>query len=258
MEKRPSFGGKGGGIFPSDELPAYGMTQTEVDSLAKTLLCSEPDAFVIIADQEERVINGLQAVLERAKEAVERVPEETRTANPDGTTHYMRPRPGAARMYPETDVPPVAIDNIRLERIREGLPRMPEEIAGELVSKYEVSAKLAAQLVDSDLLPTFEAIVKASKRVAPSYVATVLTESLKSLSREGVPVSEIGEDDLRQVFSLVNQGVTAKESVTDVLKWLASHRESSPVAAVKHLNQQMISRSNLDGIIDRIIPSQRS
>jgi len=67
MAKRASFWGKVGGIFHSDELPAYGMTQTEVDSLAKTLLCSEPDAFVIIADQEERVIDGLKAVLERAK-----------------------------------------------------------------------------------------------------------------------------------------------------------------------------------------------
>jgi len=161
-------------------------------------------------------------------------------------------------MYPETDVPPVAIDNIRLERIRKELPRMPEEIAGELVSKYEVSPKLAAQLVDSDLLPTFEVIVKASKRVAPSYVATVLTESLKSLSREGVPVNEIGEDDLQQVFSLVDQGVTAKESVTDVLKWVASHPESSPEAAVKHLKLEMISKSDLDGIIDRIIASQPS
>jgi len=258
MAKRASFWGKVGGIFHSDELPAYGITQTEVDSLAKTLLCSEPDAFVMIADQEERVIDGLKAVLERAKEAAEKVPEETRTANPDGTTHYMRPRPGAARMYPETDVPPVAIDNIRLERIRKELPRMPEEIAGELVSKYEVSPKLAAQLVDSDLLPTFEVIVKASKRVAPSYVATVLTESLKSLSREGVPVNEIGEDDLQQVFSLVDQGVTAKESVTDVLKWVASHPESSPEAAVKHLKLEMISKSDLDGIIDRIIASQPS
>src|SRR5262245_25819486 len=228
LAKRAAFWGKVSGIFHSDELPAYGISQAEVDALAKTMACGESDAFVIIADHEDRVLDGLRAVVERAREAVEKVPEETRTANPDGTTYYMRPRPGAARMYPETDVPPVAIDANRLQRIRDALPRMPEEIADELVSKYEVSPKLAAQLVDSDFLSTFETIVKGSRRVAPSYVATVLTESLKSLSREGVPVGEIGEGNLQHVFELVDQGVTAKESVSDLLKWLASHLDSSP------------------------------
>ena len=258
MAKRAVFWGKVGGIFHSDELPAYGVTQAEVDSLAKTLHCGEPDAFVIIADQEDRVLDGLKAVLERAKEALEKVPEETRTANPDGTTQYMRPRPGAARMYPETDVPPVAIDIARVQRIREQLPRMPEEIAKELVSKFEVSPKLAGQLVDSDLLTTFQNIVRGSKRVAPSFVATILTESLKSLSREGVPTGEIREDHLLQVFILVDHGVTAKESVTEVLKWLASHPDSSPENAVKQLNLEMLSRNDLDSVIERVIGSQRS
>src|SRR5207247_8463796 len=99
--------------------------------------CGPSDAFVIIADSKENVLDGLKAVVERAREAIAGVPEETRTANPDGTTYYMRPRPGAARMYPETDVPPVQTSSDRIRQIGDNLPRMPEDIARKRESKYK-------------------------------------------------------------------------------------------------------------------------
>ncbi len=257
MAKRAAFWGKVGGIFHSDELPAYGVSQTEVESVSQKLDCRESDAFVLIADREDHLIDGLRAVVERAKEALARVPEETRTANPDGTTHYMRPRPGAARMYPETDVPPVAIDTTRLQRIGEHLPRMPEELARELESKYAVSNKLASQLVDSEFLPVFESIVAASKNVAPSYIATILTESLKSLAREKVPVDNLQEHHMQRVFSLVDRGATAKESVVDILRYLAVHAESAPETALKELGLEMLSRTDLERIIHGVVSSQQ-
>src|SRR5439155_7653834 len=131
MAKRAVFLGKVGRIFHSDELPSYGIDSGHVEEVVKALGCGELDGFVIVADNPDNAKDGLRAVVERAKEAVERVPEETRAANPDGTTVYLRPRPGAARMYPETDVPPVQIGQDRLERLWENLPRMPEELAKE-------------------------------------------------------------------------------------------------------------------------------
>ena len=65
--------------------------------------------MVFVADTAENVLDALKAVVERAQEAITCVPAETRTAKDDGTTRYMRPRPGAARMYPETDIPPQII-----------------------------------------------------------------------------------------------------------------------------------------------------
>src|SRR5437660_5387402 len=136
-----------GGIFHSDELPGYGITESEVEAIYRRLECGPSDAFVLIADSKENVLDGLKAVLERAKEALAGVPEETRTANPDGTTQYMRPRPGPARMYPETDVPPVQIGSERIRRIADSLPRMTEELAKEIGSRFEIGPKLSIQLV---------------------------------------------------------------------------------------------------------------
>src|SRR3989442_15322070 len=178
LAKRAAFWGRVGGIFHSDELPGYGITENDVEAIYHKLECGPTDAFVLVADARENALDGLRAIVERAREAVEGVPEETRAANPDGTTHYMRPRPGAARMYPETDVAPVAIERERMRSIAEHLPRMPAEVAGELQVEYRVSPKLASQVVDSEFLSVFEKIAGASNEVSPIYVATVLTWSL--------------------------------------------------------------------------------
>ena len=258
MAKRAAFWGKVGGLFHSDELPAYGIDQVHVESVSKKLGCGDSDAFIIIADQGDNVLDGLKAVVERSREAIQRVPEETRVANPDGTTHYMRPRPGAARMYPETDVPPVSISRDRLQEIERNLPKMPEEIAKELQSKYNIGQKLAGQLVDSEFLGVFESIVTTSKGIAPSYVATILTESLRSLTREKVPVDNLQEDHLKRVFGLVTEGATAKESVVDLLKWLASHPESTASEALKELNLGMLTRADLEDIVAKVVTSQQA
>src|SRR5260370_39066086 len=165
-----------GRIFHADELPGYGITESGVDAIYKRLECGSADAFALIADSKENALDGLKAVVERAREALAGVPEETRTANPDGTTQYMRPRPGAARMYPETDVPHVQISPERIKRIADNLPRRPQELSRELGSKYEIGPKLAGQLVNSDYLGTFEEIVTSPKGLSSSFVATVPTD----------------------------------------------------------------------------------
>jgi len=258
LAKRAVFWGRVGGIFHSDELPGHGISESEVEAIYRRLECGPSDAFVLIADSKENVLDGLKAVLERAKEALAGVPEETRTANPDGTTQYMRPRPGPARMYPETDVPPVQIGPERIMRIAENLPRMPEEVAKELGSKYDVGPKLAGELVNSDYLGTFEHIVTSTKGVSPSFVATVLTGSLRNLEREKVPIENVTDSHLREIFNLVGEQKTAKESVIDIIKWVSSNPNAPARDALGKLNLEMLTEEQLSEIISRILESNRS
>jgi len=98
-----------GGVFHSDELPNYGILPDEVEQISKHLDCGDHDAFVLVADLKNRAERALQAVIVRANDALQGVPKEVRRANTDGTTSYIRPIPGAARMYPETDVLPIRL-----------------------------------------------------------------------------------------------------------------------------------------------------
>ncbi len=126
---------------------------------------------------------------------------------------------------------------------------MPEELAKEIGSKYDISPKLAAQLVNSEYLDTFGEITAAAKEIAPSFVGTVLTESLRSLSRDKVPIENLEDTHLKDVFRLVAEGKTAKESVLEILKWLATHPTATATAALDQLNLGMMGKAELKGVI---------
>ncbi|MGC9346031.1 MAG: Glu-tRNA(Gln) amidotransferase subunit GatE, partial [Candidatus Bathyarchaeales archaeon] len=143
MADRARFWGRVGGIFHTDELPAYRITAEEVEDLRKAVKAEEHDAIVFVADNPENAGDALKAVVERAREAMRGVPEETRGPNPDGTTRYMRPRPGAARMYPETDIPPIQITEDYIRRISSQLPELPEQKFERLMKEYGLNRKLA-------------------------------------------------------------------------------------------------------------------
>ena len=252
MASRASFWGRVGGIFHTDELPAYGISEDEVLSMKRTLGCGELDAVVMVADHKDKAVDALTAVVERAREALLGVPTETRTAVADGTTRYMRPRPGASRMYPETDVPPVGISQQRLAQIRAGLPPPREVVMQQLLTKYHLNSKLASQLIESDYLNVFKHVC-SEQGIAPSFVATVLTENLKSLGREGVPVSELTPKHLESVFSAVRAGTVAKEAAPSILAWLSKNSSRTVEDAIQELGMRMLSEHELLRIIDKII-----
>lgn len=254
MASRATFWGGVGGIFHTDELPAYGISEGEVQSIRQMLGCRELDAAVLVADFEDRARDALAAVVERAREALLGVPSETRMATEDGTTRYMRPRPGASRMYPETDVPPVEVSQDFISRIRAALPPPHEVVLEELLSKYQLNKKLATQLTDSEYLEVFRRVCSRGG-VAPTFVATVLTENLKSLGREGVPVHQLTAAHLESVFAAVSEGITAKEAALPLLAWLSKNSHCTVEDGIRGLGLRMLSEHELLKIINRIVDS---
>jgi glutamyl-tRNA(Gln) amidotransferase subunit E len=252
MADRARFWGRVGGIFHTDELPSYGISADEVEQLRQFMKTDKDDCIVFVADVKENAIDALRAVIGRAKEALKGVPEETRAPNPDGTTRYMRPRPGAARMYPETDVPPTQVKKGYLERLRSRLPELPGEKMVRLMAQYTVNEKLARQLLYSEHIDLFESVA-AKTAVSPTVIAVALTETLKALRRDGVPVEKLSNQQITDVFKLVDSGKTAKEAVPEVLAWLANHERSAAVQAVEELGFDMISQRNLEELIDGLI-----
>ena len=62
----------------------------------------------------------------------------------------MRPRPGASRMYPETDIPPINTYTTRLEiMLNNNIPKSWDESIKELKGKYNLNRQLAEQIFDS-------------------------------------------------------------------------------------------------------------
>ena len=241
------------GLFHTDEMPAYGITEAEVSELKKRLGCGPNDASVFVVDDEERAVKALQAVLRRCRDALRGVPDETRAANPDGTTRYMRPRPGASRMYPETDVRPIVITKERLERLARSLPEMPEEKLKRFVEEYGLSKDLALLMINSYRLDLFERIVSEVPEVSPTIVATTLEYTWKSLKREGVPLEQVDETRLLEMFKALGKGLMAKEAIPDVLKAMAENPNASLQEILEKLGLRALSLDEVRALVDRII-----
>jgi len=252
MSSQATFSTGIGGIFHSDELPAYGITQDELEKTKARLNLRPTDALVLVADDRTRALEALDAVVDRAKDAITRIPEETRNAMPDGTSKFIRPRPSAARMYPETDVPPTPITDALIRKLTSTLPEKPEATINQLITKYSLNQKLANQLVDSDYLELFKSIA-ATSNVQPSFIATFLTETCKSLKRDGVPVESVLDEKIQAMFKLVDAGEIAKETMPELMKWQAKNLQAEPTEAIRSLGLRMLTQTELDSIIDRHI-----
>ncbi|MCZ7357643.1 MAG: Glu-tRNA(Gln) amidotransferase subunit GatE [Candidatus Methanoperedens sp.] len=242
-----------GGIFHTDELPNYGITEDETGVLRRAVGAQDNDCVVMVADAREKARGALEAVIVRAREALVCVPEETRRALPDGNSAYMRPLPGAARMYPETDVPPVVITEERIEDIK--LPELIEDRMARYQKKFALGEELAALIARSRNFVLFENIMRQAPGASSTIVVRTLETTLYELEKEGVPVHNIIEANLIQLFKLHADGKIPNEAIGSVLKIIASKPELAVDKAVQTLGIG-VETGALETVIDKIIESK--
>lgn len=238
------------GIFHSDELPNYGIEQSYVDDLRSFLgMTGENDAFIICAAREKKATDALEAAVIRANEALEGVPEETRDPLPDGTTKYSRPLPGAARMYPETDVPPTNITDERIQAVRDNMPEFPEQIEKRLVDQYGINQQQARQIVRQSNDELFERI--AQDRAMAPIAATMFLNAYSEMEHDGIDTHVFTDDAILGLFAMLKDGRFAKEALPSILREMAIG--SSAEDAVKKLGVEAVDAGEAAAIIEGIV-----
>lgn len=152
----------------------------------------------------------------------EKPKQEVRKANIDGSTDFLRPMPGAARMYPETDVKPMAITKEMLASIK--LPELLTEKAIKLEKEYMLNPDLAKELLKKEI--DFKRYVRDFRKLQPMLIATVLTSYPKELRRRyDLDPEKLNEADFRKVLSYLNAGKISKEAVIELLADAARGKE---------------------------------
>ena len=194
------------GLFHSDELPNYGITQEEKDTIARKLNVGSKDAFILIIENGIVATRAMEAVIERLSDLQLR--QEVRVARPDASTSYMRPMPGAARMYPETDVSPLTVDKTNII-----VPQLLSERISELAKELHVAPDIAKRLIRDgiDLIT----LNNKYKDIKPSFMIDLLY-SLPSIIKKKHTVEVDMILHLELLLSKLDAGEITKESLEDI------------------------------------------
>ncbi len=206
-----------GGILHSDE-PAsrYGIPDNEMNEMKKVMRPSDNDGYILFAAKPEVLDKALFKLNKRLIACFKGVPKESRRALSDGNTQYMRPLPGEARMYPETDIPPVIITEKIVENLRRNLPENIEKIMEEMSLEFGISVHDLRKIEKH--FETFIYGVK-DKGLKPSLVLTVIGSNLVDKKRK--LNFEINIDSLKTILDALKTGIIIKEAVPDIFERLS-------------------------------------
>ncbi|GBC73072.1 Aspartyl/glutamyl-tRNA(Asn/Gln) amidotransferase subunit B [archaeon HR04] len=156
-------------------------------------------------------------------------------------------------MYPETDIPPIAISKEMLSRLRESSSiKTWDEYVDELSKRYGINRVLAEKIFDSDRLDLFERIVE-STGVQASFIASTLTETIVSLERQGLDSSRLKDEHVEDAFIRVARGDVAKESIASIFEVIMQGRADSVDKAIDMLGLRAVSDEELSTTLDGII-----
>ncbi|MBI3858825.1 MAG: Glu-tRNA(Gln) amidotransferase subunit GatE [Thaumarchaeota archaeon] len=243
-----------GGIVHSDEFRKRGISEGEERALREYCGAAEDTALVLVAGEPDRAERGAAAVASRLELAPDGVPAETRGATRDGETVYMRPRPGAQRMYPETDVPLITLPKELLSAAADSVGEPWEDTVKRYTNSFRLSRDLALRLYDSDSAPVFEALAR-ELMVEPSVIASILVEMPPRLLREGVPEDAMNEARLVELLRAIDSGAVAKEAAPDILRALGAGKAKTVAEAVGSLELSRMGESEVSSLVDRLVRS---
>jgi glutamyl-tRNA(Gln) amidotransferase subunit E len=245
-----------GGVFHSDELPNYGIEENDVSIVKKILNTGETDAFLIIAAPLVKIDFAIDSIIKRISQAKNGVPAETRLATQTGETVFLRPRPGASRMYPETDIPPIIISKSELEEAKKNIPKSWDESLNQLQKKYDLNLQLAEQIFDSSYLEIFEKICGESS-ITPTFVASILCSTITSLERNDLNSRLLKNEEITKTFEFLDKGKIAKESIEIIFENIMSGKSKIIEDAIKNTSIDTVDKEELEKIIENIVKSNK-
>jgi len=203
------------------------------------------DLNVSIKGGERVEIKGVQALnmipkladneIKRQQDLIKKgkkITRDVRKAMADGTTKFLRPLPGAARMYPETDCPPIEISRQILDDLQKNLPELITDQADKL-KKLGLAPDLAKNIAKNpELMDLFSEFSKL-KNLKPTFIANFLVSYKKDIGKkfEKSDPEKIKPEHLREIMKSLNEGSISKGNVDELLGNVAMGKELKIVSS---------------------------
>jgi len=193
-----------------------------------------------------------------ALELGEKIVQETRLWDAEqGLTRSMRSKEQAEdyRYFPEPDLVPFSVKKEEIERIKSGLPELPQAKKERLAREYKLAEYDSGLLVrDSGIAEFFERAAQASSR--PKQVANwILGDVSAFLNSEGVSIKEtaLKAEHLAELVRLVDSGKISGKIAKGILPKIIK-KGIPPSEIVKKENlSQIQDEGQLERIVEKVI-----
>ena len=222
------------------------IDETFDKDIRKTLnLKNKTDAYFIAMGPQKWVIHAVKKIIERAKMALDGVPEETRKFLPDNNTEFLRVIHGKDRLYPDTDTPPIDMDIAKIEKLKKKVGKRPWELEEELGKKYGLTYEQIRLLIRDDLIDTFITLTETHK-FDPVKVYRYLKGVLVSVRRDNYKIEKLKLEQIRTILQGVHDGQFDMNITPTITKFMIKNPKKNIKQILSDLKIKQITDKTLE------------
>lgn len=205
------------GLFHSDEMPNYGISEQEVELVKGKLNMTENDAFILLANKKTVVEDSFEFIKEQISMLLSESQTEVRQVDPKGTTtKFLRPMPGSARMYPETDVKTIELVDSYLDSLKSKIPELYDTKIERVSKALELDKTKTEDMLSQFTEKEATNLIKESGKSA-SALYSILFDLPKDIrKRENLEPVDFRIDLLEQLVSEINQNNLNQKTIRDI------------------------------------------
>ncbi|MFS0755653.1 Asp-tRNA(Asn)/Glu-tRNA(Gln) amidotransferase subunit GatB [Noviherbaspirillum sp. 1P10PC] len=189
-----------------------------------------------------------------------RVVQETRLYDPDHReTRSMRSKEDAQdyRYFPDPDLPPLAISQDWIDRVREAMPELPGAMRERFVADYGLPEYDAVVLTQSKAMAAyFEAVVAAAGREQAKPAANWLMGDVSStLNREGVDIADapVGGAQLALLLKRIADGTISNKIAKEVFGAMWEAKSDAADLADQIIESKGLKQISDSGALEKIV-----
>ncbi len=217
----------------------------------------EDDALILVWGDQRDVETACAEIELRAREAATGVPSDTRQPLTDGTTGFERVLPGAERMYPDTDLPPIGITPDRLRAARSSLP----EFLWDTEARFRNGGMVEHDVRRLAISPRAVVATRAIEdlNVEPLLLGVLLSQRLVALRRAGLRPERLTNDALETLLKAHATGRVARGGLAWLVEQLLKRRAADTIIdedvlrLLDELDMQPATEARIDESIDRAL-----
>ena len=167
---------------------------------------------------------------------------------PGGTTEFLRPMPGSARMYPETDLPLLKIHRDLINLAKKELPRLKSEVEGDL-RKQGLNEDMITLLFRQGKLQEFKDLLNVINQ--PTLVAKVLLMYPVEIAKRNNLSEEVMDEKLNQealvtILNALNKKKIEEGDIKQVMERLLMGKSIGDALKIKKADSSDVEKQIMD------------